>query len=93
MDNVASQLSGQWLTKRSLTRKIERMLVAVQDQPFPTNNRKARLAKCNNSPTFRMFKEKDETVSHIISECGKLAQKKNIRSGMIRWQQRCIEAF
>ena len=40
-----------------------------------TNNTKFYIDKTSDSPICRMCGERNETVSHIISECSKLAQK------------------
>ena len=66
--------SWQWLIRGSLKRETEAMLVAAQDQALGTNYRKAKIKKTRDSALCRMCKNKDETVSHIISECSKIAQ-------------------
>ena len=38
------------------------------------NNRRAKIEKDGTSPLCRMCKQADETVSHIVSECSKMAQ-------------------
>ena len=39
------------------------------------NNVKHKIDKTAQSPLCRMCDKKSETISHIVSECGKLAQK------------------
>ena len=51
------------------------MIVAAQDQALRTRSIKRRIDKQNVSAKCRMSREGDETVSHIVSECTKLAQK------------------
>ena len=53
----------------------EALLMAAQEQAIRTNYVKYRIEKSRDSLTCRMCGEKWETVSHIISECSKLAQK------------------
>jgi len=72
-DNTAKE-SWQWLKRGSLKRQTESLIIAAQDQALRTNYRKARIEKTTNVATCRLCKEKDETVSHLISECSKIAQ-------------------
>ena len=51
------------------------MIMAAQDQALRTKSIKRVIDKQNVSAKCRMCGEGDETVSHIVSECTKLAQK------------------
>ncbi|XP_067951365.1 uncharacterized protein [Watersipora subatra] len=44
------------------------------DQALRTNYRKAKIDKPTNDLKCRLCKQKDEKVSHIVSECSKIAQ-------------------
>ena len=49
-------------------------IIAAQDQALGTNYRKAKIEHSRESVMCRMRKTSDETVTHVISECSKLAQ-------------------
>lgn len=71
---VRANESWMWMTRGSLKRETESLLAAAQDQAIRTNYRRAKIEKDGSSPLCRMCKRSDETVSHIVSECSKLAQ-------------------
>ena len=50
------------------------MVCAAQEQAIRMNHIKYNIDKTADSPTCRLYKERGETVSHIVSECKKLAQ-------------------
>ncbi len=66
--------SWQWLKRGSLKRQTESLIIAAQDQALRTNYRKAKIEKTTTCSKCRLCKDKDETVSHLISECSKIAQ-------------------
>ena len=49
--------------------------MAAQDQALRTNSIERLIDNQNVSARCRMYGESDETISHIVSECKKLAQK------------------
>ena len=51
------------------------LILAAQDQAFRTNAIKARIGGSQTDSVCRVCKKVDETVKHLVSECGKLAQK------------------
>ena len=55
--------------------ETEVLLVAAQDQAIMTNVIKKRIDKNQEDSKCRMCKEEEETTTHIISQCRKLAQK------------------
>ena len=75
IEDFASKESWQWLKRGCLKRQTESLLIAAQDQALGINYRKARIERIRKSANCRMCKEKDETVTHLVSECSKLAQK------------------
>jgi hypothetical protein len=62
------------MNKGLLKRETESLLVAAQNQAIRTNYRRAKIEKDGSSPLCRMCKSSDETISHIVSDCSKLAQ-------------------
>jgi len=48
--------------------------MAAQDQALRTNAVKVKIDKQEGETTCRMCKNREETVTHTISECVKLAQ-------------------
>ena len=73
-ENIASKDSWIWLTNGNLKKETEGLLIAAQDQALRTNVIKAKIDKSRDDPKCRMCKEGDESVTHIISQCKKLAQ-------------------
>ena len=75
IEDFASKKSWQWLKRGCLKRQTESVLLAAQDQALGTNYRKGRIERNRKSAKCRMCKEKDETVTHLVSDCSNLAQK------------------
>ena len=71
-----------WLRKADLKVETEAMLCAAQKQAIRTNYVKHKIDKTVQSPLCRMCDKKCKTMSHIVSECGKLAQR-STREGTI----------
>ena len=63
-----------WLRKTDLKFKTEAMLCAAQEQEIRKNYVKHKMEKTAQSPLWRMCDKKSETISHIVSECEKLAE-------------------
>ena len=68
-----------WLRKAELKVETEAMLCVAQEQAIRINYVKRRIDKTAQSPLCRMCDKKKETISHIVSECEKLAQNENKR--------------
>ena len=62
------------MKRGSLKRETESLIIAAQDQALRTNYRKAKIEKSTNESACRLCKEKEETISHIVSEYSKIAQ-------------------
>ena len=73
-DGKDEKESWKWLTNGYLKNKTEGMLMAAQDQALRTNWISVMIDKRQESAMCRMCGERDETISHIVSECKKLAQ-------------------
>ena len=65
----------QWLNKGDLKAPTEALICSAQEQSLRTNYVKYNIDKTANSPLCRMCAQKGETVSHVVSECSKLAQR------------------
>ena len=66
--------SWKWLANGYLKKETEGMLMAAQDQSLRTKWVSVMIDKRQGSAKCRICGERDETVSHIVSECKKLAQ-------------------
>ena len=77
INNISHQKTWTWLRKGNLKRETESLLIAAQDKAIRTNHIKARIDKTQQNSKRRLCGDSDETINHIISECSKLAQKKN----------------
>ena len=67
------------------------LICSAQEQALRTNFTKFYIDKSSESPLCRMCGEKAETVSHLVSECSKLAQREYKRrhdnvARYIHWQ-------
>jgi len=71
---IADSKSWAWLTTGGLKKETEGFLMAAQDQALRTNAIKVKIDKQEGEAMCRMCKNREETVTHIISECSKLAQ-------------------
>ena len=71
-----SEESWMWLQRGTLKRETESLIRAAQEQALRTNYWRVKIEKDGTSPgpLCRMCKQADETVSHIVSECSKMAQ-------------------
>ena len=65
----------EWLRKSDLKVQTEALICAAQEQAIRTNYVKFNIDKTVESPSCRLCGQKSETVSHVISECAKLAQR------------------
>ena len=72
-EEILTKETWQWMKRGSLKRETESLIIAAQDQTLRSNHRKAKVEKSTIS-MCRLCKEKEETVSHIVSECSKITQ-------------------
>ena len=73
LDGKDSIQSWKWLRESDLNGCTEALIYSAQEQTIRTNNTKFYVDKTTDSPLSRMCGERRETVSHIVSECSKLA--------------------
>ena len=62
------------IKEEKLKRETESPIIAAQDQAIRTNYLIATLDRSQDDPKCRMCKQNNETISHIVSGCPKLAQ-------------------
>ncbi|XP_063596689.1 uncharacterized protein LOC134773418 [Penaeus indicus] len=65
----------EWLRKGDWKKAAEGTLMAGQEQAIRTRSIQHRIDRVDIPPNCRICDEREETVAHIVSECGKLAQK------------------
>ena len=71
-EGTDKEKSWLWLRKCNLKIPKEALICSVQQQAIYV---KYHIDKSVNSPSCRMCGETGETISHIVSECSKLAQR------------------
>ena len=74
-EDLRNDETRTWLKEGKLKRETESLIIAAQDQAIRTNYVKATIDRSQDDPKCRMFKQNNETISHIVSGCPKLAQK------------------
>eukprot|EP00794_Sanderia_malayensis_P016665 gene16665-biopygen14077 len=79
MDGKDLQNSWKWLRSSDLKECTEALICSAQEQALRTNNIKHFIDKSQDSPLCRMCDQRNETVSHIVSECTVLAQKEYLK--------------
>ena len=75
MNSISHDKTWTWLRKGNLKKETESLLMAAQNNAIRTNHIKARIDETQQNSKCRLCGDRDETINHIISECGKLAQK------------------
>ena len=75
INNISNDKSWTWLRKGNFTKETESLLIAAQNNVIRTNHIKMRIDKTHQNSKYRLCRDRDETINHIISECSKLAQK------------------
>ena len=73
-DDSSMESTYGWMRTAGLKAETEALIVAAQDQALNTKCHKAKILQTSNDPKCRMCKQQDETVSHILSGCAKMAQ-------------------
>ena len=72
---ISQQKTWPWIRKGNLKRETESLLIAAQDNAIRTKHITARIDKTQQNSKCRLCGDRDETISHRLSECSKLAQK------------------
>ena len=81
----------QWIAKGDLKGCTEALICSAQEQALRTNYTRFHIDHTAESPLCRMCGSKEETVAHVVGECGKLAQteykgRHENMAGYIHWQ-------
>ena len=78
-ETTSNEAAFRWLTETGLKIETEALITAAQDQALPTKMVKAKIMRTSHDTKCRLCKEKEETVSHLLSACPKLAGSQYIR--------------
>ena len=73
--DISHEKTWTWLRKGDHKRETEFLPIATQNNAIRINHIKARIDKTQQNSKCRVCGDRDETINHRISECGKLAQK------------------
>ena len=71
-EDVRDPRTWDWLKRGTLKKETECLLTAAQDQALRTNYIRNMIDKQDVSPMCRLCGEREESVSHIVTECKKL---------------------
>ena len=71
--DISHEKTWAWLRKGNRKRESESFLIAAQNNAIRTNHIKARIDKTQQNSRCWLCGDRDEIISHIISECSKLA--------------------
>jgi len=74
-NTVSDKSQWSWLRKRNLTKEMEGLMCAAQEQALSPNMIKAHIYKLPWSPKCRLCGIADETVDQLISSCSCLVQR------------------
>ena len=74
MEDKDKNNTWRWMRKSDLKGCTEDLICSAQEQSIRTNYIKYNIDKTTESPLCRMCCTRKETIPHIVSECGKLAQ-------------------
>ena len=76
MEDKDKNNTWRWMRKSGLKGCTKALICSAQKQSIRPKYIKYNMDKTGKSPLCRMCGTRNETVCHIASECGKLAQKK-----------------
>ena len=75
MENKDKNNRWRWMIKIDLKGCTKALICSDWEQSIRTNYIKYNIDKSSESPLFRMCGTRNQTMSHIVSECGRFAQK------------------
>ena len=76
INTISREKTWTWLRKGNLKRETKSLLIAAQENAIRTNHIKARIDKTQQNSKCRLYSDRDGTITHIISQCSKLAREK-----------------
>ena len=62
----------QWIAKGDFKGCTEALIYSAQEQALRTNYTRFHVDHTAESPLCRMCESKEETMAHVVSECGKV---------------------
>ena len=74
-EDINQSKSWHWVKNSDLKSSTTAMIFSAQEKAFRTKYTKFQIDKTSESPLYRLCNIKGESISHIISECSKFAQK------------------
>ena len=74
-EEVRSEETWGWIRKVYLKKEIEGLIFVAQEQALRTNWIRKNIDGQEVSEKHRMYEERDVSITHLIAECKKLAQK------------------
>ena len=74
---IVHEMTWKWLRRGNLRRETKSILIAAQKAAIRTNYIKVNIDNMQQNNTYRLCGVRDETITHIISECNKLAKNGN----------------
>ena len=79
MEDKDKNNTRRWMRKSNLEGCTKALISSAQEQSIRTNYIKNNIDKTAESPLCMMCGTGNETISHIVSKCGELAQKESKR--------------
>jgi len=73
-DLTDDQHAYKWMKTTGLKIETEALITAAQEQALNTKSHQARVLKTSKDARCRLCKTADETVTHILTGCSKIAQ-------------------
>ena len=89
---VRSDQYWTWLQNGDLKRETQSIIAAAQNLSIQTNLVKAKIDKSHGDSLCRVFRKVDESIDHIVTVCGKLAQMEYKRRHDNLWENSTLEA-
>ena len=98
MENKDTNNTWRWMRKSDLKGRTKALICSAQEQSIRTNYINYNIDRIAESPFCRICDTTNKTISHIVSECGKLAQKErrfilsSITIIVLDWRSSCPKA-
>ena len=66
---ISHDKTWKWERKKNLKRETESLLMAAQNNAIRTNYVKAKIDKAPQNSKYKLRRDRDETINHMINEC------------------------